>query len=664
MQLSFRNTILTVLISLASGSFLTLMAQDKMHPCASSKIPSHFAKSASLTPGQIAETEKYDVHHYKLDLEMTHTSTFISGVVTLSAKTRVALDTVLLELFPGLNIQNVKRNGQTVAFTRSGSAIKIPANFGALVNFSVSVQYSGTPPTAATNPLGGSGLSNRSSPSWGNQVTWSLSQPFSAYEWWPCKQSLKDKIDSLDVHLTVPSICKAGSNGLLKNVVDLGNGKTRYEWKHKHKISYYLVSVSVAKYVEYNFWAHPENSDSIFIQNFIYDNPATLAQFEQDIARTGDFLEAFSKRYGPYPFPKEKYGHCMAPLSGGMEHQTMTTQGSFNNGLTAHELAHQWFGDFVTCRSWADLWVNEGFATYSEYVMLQDLFPSEAAADMLGIHNSVLSQPGGSVWIEDSLNANRLFSSRLTYNKGAGFLHTLRYLVGNDSLFFQGLRNYLTRFGDSTALGTDVQAELENVSGKSLSSAFEEWYFGEGFPTYSVRWNSTDGNLHIRINQSVSMPAVTPFFSTPLPVRIRRTGRPDTTIVVPISGLITDYFVGNTGNVTSVLSVDPDNWLMNRQGTITKDISLVFTSIGEKQTGNNPVFQVFPNPGNGVFKMQQNFGEKSILKVVDPLGRCLLEKEVGTAEELDLRNHPNGSYVLFLTHPDGKQKTVRQIRKK
>jgi aminopeptidase N len=183
-------------------------------------------------------------------------------------------------------------------------------------NFSVKVFYNGTPPTAATNPLGGSGMSNATSPTWGNKVTWSLSEPFSAYEWWPCKQSLTDKADSCAVKITVPSNCKAGSNGVLENVVDLGNGSTRYEWKHRHPIDFYLISVAVSKYVDYTIYANPIGAPApIPIQNYIYDNPQCLPNFQADIDETVDFMELYWSIFGPYPFADEKYGHCMAPFS-------------------------------------------------------------------------------------------------------------------------------------------------------------------------------------------------------------------------------------------------------------------------------------------------------------------------------------------------------------
>jgi aminopeptidase N len=227
-------------------------------------------KSNTLSVAQIAKTEKYDVHYYGLDLNMTNTTTTLSGNVEMKATTLQALDTVLFELFSTLTISSIQLNGNVVPFTRSNSAVKIAVNFPAGTTFTVKTFYNGTPPTAQTNPLGGSGMTNANSPTWGNEVVWSLSEPFSAYEWFPCKQSLTDKVDSCDVKITVPNSCKAGSNGILTQVVNLGNGNSRYEWKHRHPIDYYLISVSVAQYIEYNIYANPVGAPApILIQNFI-----------------------------------------------------------------------------------------------------------------------------------------------------------------------------------------------------------------------------------------------------------------------------------------------------------------------------------------------------------------------------------------------------------
>ncbi len=212
---------------------------------------------------------------------MTNLSTALSGTVRMDASANESLDSALYELFSGYTITEIRVNGNAVDYSRNNSAIKVPVDAGQNEIFTIETDYSGTPPTAATNPLGGAGMSQDDSPTWGNEVVWSLSEPFSAYEWFPCKQSLTDKADSSFFFITVPSNLKAGSNGLLEQVVDLGNGFSRYEWKHRHPIDYYLISVSVSSYVEYNVYANPIGAPNpILIQNYIYDNLKRSSTFK------------------------------------------------------------------------------------------------------------------------------------------------------------------------------------------------------------------------------------------------------------------------------------------------------------------------------------------------------------------------------------------------
>lgn len=636
---SFINFIFTAVL---------LQAQPKAeHPCAAWKMAVSQAKSNTLSQAQILQSEKYDAGFCFLNLELSNLSTFIRGTVRMEGKTRVALDTLLYELHPFLSISKIKLNGDSVPFLRRNTAVLVAANFPAGTSFTVETSYSGTPPTAGDNPFGDAGISNATSPSWGNQITWTLSQPFSAYEWWPCKQSLRDKLDSVEVHLTIPADCKGGSNGLLRNVVEnLPVGKVRYEWKHRHSIDYYLVSAAVGKYVDYRLYAHPAGGDSVLIQNYIYDNPQTLINFKSAIDETASFLELFSDLFGPYPFGNEKYGHCMAPFGGGMEHQTMTTQGTFNATLTAHELAHQWFGDYVTCASWADIWVNEGFATYCEYLMLENLYPAQAAAEMNGNHNSVLQQNTGAVWVADSLNSNRIFSSRLSYSKGAALIHTLRYLIGNDSLFFAGLRLYLNRFANGTAIGLDLKSALEEVSGVNLDEAFEQWYFGEGHPSYSLRWNTGNGNLFIRLSQTVTAPQVTPLFTTPVQIRFPRTSLPDTVIQIPVSSVNELVLISGMGQATGTPVVDPYNYLINRTSLVQKDPTLVITSGSEIMS---PVKSVFlPAETEGRFRFVPEDAGTWDYQVLDIRGRKLQSGRIASNEELDLSSQPPGQYLIRL----------------
>jgi aminopeptidase N len=607
------------------------------------RIKHQSLKSNSLNLAQIAQTEKYDVNYYKLNLNMTNTSTTLSGYGEMQATAIASIDTVLYELFSSLTISSVSLNGANVPFTRSGSAVKIAANVSPGTSFIIRTNYSGTPPTAQTNPLGGSGMSNATSPSWGNEVVWSLSEPFCAYEWWPCKQSLTDKADSCDVFITVPNSCKAGSNGVLTQVVNLGNGSSRYEWKHRHPIDYYLISVAVAEYVEYNVYANPVGAPSpILIQNYIYNNPQTLPNFQADIDETVDFMELFYDLYGPYPFEDEKYGHCMAPFSGGMEHQTMTTQGFFNPTLTAHELGHQWWGDYVTCASWCDIWVNEGFASYSEQIMLENLYPGQEVQNMQSVHNNVMSQPGGSVWVLDSLNEARIFSGRLTYDKGAAIVHTMRYMLNDDQLFYATLKNFLSSKAFGTAFGVDVRDAFAQASGINFTPFFDEWYFGEGFPTYSVQWKQLGNDALVQISHTSSAPNVTPTFTNPIDLKFVRPGNTDTTIRFDITSNSNLFQINGIGTLSNSISIDPQNWVVNQNGTITMNQLL-----GLESPNGSEGMELYPNPSNEEIYIN-NIPNDCRYSIFDMYGKVQLMDKVSGGNSIKTSSLPSGTYLLVL----------------
>jgi len=603
----------------------------------------HQTRSNTLPLEHIALTEEYDVHFYNLNIALERTSTAISGVVEIHATSKVAvLDTVLFELHGDLTINSILVNGTpSSTFTRVGSAVIVPTNFTIGDAFIITVDYAGTPPTAASNPLGGGGMTNGTSNSWGNQVTWSLSEPFSAFEWWPCKQSLTDKSDSSYVFVTTDATNMAGSNGVLTNIVDLGNGTKRFEWKSNYAIDYYLIAVSVAEYVEYNVYANPTGATNpILIQNFIYNNPNTLPYFQTEIDNTADFIELFSDLYGMYPFADEKYGHCMASFGGGMEHQTMTFQGWFEDGLTAHELGHQWWGDNVTCASWSDIWLNEGFATYSDYLMTTQFHPADSITQMADIHDNVMSVASGSMWCEDSLNTNRIFSGRLSYDKGAAIIHTMRYLINDDVTFFNVLKQYQQIFADSTAHASDFKNVLENVTGMDFSPFFTEWYYGEGFPTYSAEWNQTNSNVLIEITQLTSMPSSVLFFTNDLDVKIIGTDGSSVIQRVEISALNQMVSIPFSATVQSI-EFDPNNWIINQTGSITENVNLV--GIDEKKTDE---IVVFPNPVTDVLYVANTSNAKQV-SIFDLNGRLVLNQSlVDGQNEIMVKDLPKGTYIV------------------
>ena len=507
--------------------------------------------------------DKYDVKFYKLDINVERTSVYIEGNVTIKAKVIASqLDTFVFELKDYFVIDSILINNQKRIFSRVGDDVFVGINsLNVGSNISTQIFYKGMAPNTGTFF---SGISNKTDVTWGNQVTWTLSESFAAKEWFPVKQSLTDKADSAYIFVTTSNENKVGSEGKLTAVVPLPNNKVRYEWKTFYPIDYYLISISVGKYVDYSIYAHPNGiQDSILIQNYIYDNPFTLSNFKTEIDRTPGFIELYSDLFGVYPFYKEKYGHSMAPLGGGMEHQTMTTLGDFNFYLTSHELSHQWWGDNVTCATWSDIWINEGFASYCEYLAAQNLWSQqEAQQHMLQKHNNIMSHPDGSVYIPPYLavDENRIFDGRLSYDKGAAILHNLRFEVGNDSIFFQIFRTVQNHFKDSTITGLDFKAVAEELSGKNFNDFFNQWYFGEGYPTLDIVYGQKNDTLIMNVHQLTSA-VNTPLFKMNMEYKIRcSTGD---TIIKLYHQANTETFKIPMQKQVKGLEIDPNNWVVN-----------------------------------------------------------------------------------------------------
>jgi aminopeptidase N len=633
--------------------------EGKLH-CSAAHRHEQMNRQSNVSPVHLELMNQYDVTFYHLDVSLERTSTYINGNVLIKANVQTQqMEQFAFELHPDLVIDSAKVNGQLLPVSRNGgeATITLPAPLPNAEMFEVAVFYKGTPPSGASAAIG-NGLSNATAQDWNKQVTWSLSEPFSAYEWWPCKQVLTDKADSVYVFVTTSSDNRVGSNGLLTAQAPLPNNKIRYEWKSRYPVDYYLVSVAVSDYQEYSFYAKPEGlSDSILIQNYLYSHPDLLPTFQNDINETAPLLVLYSRLFGLYPFWKEKYGHSMAPMGGGMEHQTMTTQSTFVFGLTAHELAHQWFGDKVTCNSWSHIWLNEGFATYSEYLALENLRDDVSKQAWLSQkHNSVMTTSGGSIYVEDTTNVSRIFNGRLTYNKGGAIIHTIRYLLNDDDLFFNVLRTFLDRYAYSTASGEDFKAVLEEASGKDFTDFFNEWYYGEGYPVYNVSWNQRDGTFYLRNTQTTSS-EVTPFFSTPVEFWIQMQEGEDTIVSFTPSQKSETYSLALAGEVIAV-TVDPANWIINKDN-VARDTTLVSVIAGIATNEEKVI--VYPNPCDDVLYLKNVFNGSAKAEVYDLAGRLVNAAVLGLDASLDTRMLRTGTYILKISKED-QIKRVRFVK--
>lgn len=330
----------------------------------------------------------------------------------------------------------------------------------------------------------------------------------------------------------------------------------------------------------------------------------------------------------------------MAPFGGGMEHQTMTTQGNFNFTLTAHELAHQWFGNKVTCGSWKDIWVNEGFASYAEYLAYELINPNQARPHMNSFHDQAMSEPGGSIYVDDTSNVGRIFSSRLSYKKGAALVHMIRYLVNDDAVFFQGLRDYLATYAYATAYGTDFKSSMENTSGVSLTALFEDYYFGEGYPTFSLRYKkSSNGRVYLKLLQTTSMPSITPLFRIPVEIKLLSASG-DTTIKMMSDAPEVLFDFEYSRNV-STAQIDPNQWILNQSGSVLQDNTLSIENEWENQS-----VSIFPNPASDIVQLK-NFTIGEPVYIYEANGKLVQTIQINSSiETVQIKTLAAGVYQI------------------
>jgi len=594
-----------------------------------------------------------DINYYKLNLNITYSPQNISGIVTVTATAvQNQLSAFFLDLVNQLQVKSVKLNGTAaLAYTQPANSdqlvITLDRAYSMGEKFSVDIAYQGIP---GSRGFGSFEFSSHN----GIPIIWSLSEPYGAKDWWPSKDTPADKADSSDVWITATGNYVSVSNGLLTGVTDNGDGTKTYKWKNSYPIAGYLISVAMTNYQLYQNQFEYETGKFMPVTHYFY--PEHLSEYQSLLDKTVGMLQIFTDKYGPYPFTREKYGHAEFGWSGGMEHQTCTSIG--NGGLSettvAHELSHQWFGDKVTCKDWNNIWLNEGFATYSESVYLQAKYGNQQfLSDITGKMSSAKSA-AGSVYVQNITDVNTIFNYSGTYAKGAVVLHMLRGIVG-DNVFFNIMKQYAGQPGLAYNVATteDFERVAENVSGLDLSYFFSEWIYGQNYPKYSFGWASKEVlnnnySVLIEVNQSVNNTPV--YFTMPIQIRITTsTGVQNVTIFN--NQLSQTFEIQVTGQPTAV-EFDPDNWIL-------KDVSKVILpdSVNGKIPAAYSLSQNYPNPFNPgtIIKYQIPVSGNVSLKIYDDLGKEVAVLTAGFhsagifSNNFDIRRYGLASGVYFYT---------------
>jgi len=508
-----------------------------------------------------ASTENFDINFYRCEWYIDPSVRAISGKVTSCFTIVSATDKIVFDLSDTLTVDSVTYHGNLLTFQKianDGLQLQFPAVLNIGQKDSVAVYYRGVPRSKAAFQAFSAAVHN------GVPVIWTLSEPYGAKEWWPCKNGLTDKADSMDIIITSPAAYRATTNGVLTSETIAGSNKIAF-FKHRYPIATYLVAMAVTNYVTDIDSVQIGNKTMAVKMNAFPENESDFAYATYTAKQC---LPKFSELFGDYPFIREQYSQTQCG-GGGMENQTNTFIGSNWNQLVAHELGHHWFGDHVTCGSWQHIWLNEGFANYMQFIFVQNFNSGLINAHLQYYLNLITSEAGGSVFVSDTTNPTRVFDSRLTYAKGGYAVHMLRGILG-DSLFFKGLRQYLNDpvVANGFATTADLERNLEQISGKNLRSFFQKWIYGEGYANYSATWSQNRNNwAKVQINQTTSNPSVA-FYDMPVQLQFRNSSK-DTTVTIN-NQLNGEVFWVNPGFAADTMLIDPNYWILAKDRVVKK----------------------------------------------------------------------------------------------
>lgn len=515
---------------------------------------------------------KFDVLDYKIYVDIR--SCFITpfpknftGKVTVKLRVDSTLNSIQLNAVnTSMTINSVGLSGSS--FSHSSNVLTINLNRTYIPGEILEVLVNYTHNNVTDNAFYAS-----------NGMIFTDCEPEGARKWFPCYDKPSDKA-TLDLTAKVPGTARLGSNGRLNDSTVTGD-TIYYHWISRDPVSTYLIVMSgkVNYKLDIVYWHKISNpSDSVPIR-FYYnsgENPATMK------TKIIPMMTHYSQKFGEHAFEKNGFATLNSSFTwGGMENQTLTSlcQNCWNENIISHEFGHQWFGDLITCGTWADIWLNEGFATYLEAIWFENTggytsYKNDIVADA----NSYLSgNPGWPMynpsWAIVTPNTNDLFNTEITYYKGACVLHMLRYTLG-DSLFFSVIKSYATdslggfKYGNSVT--DDFTAKISAAAGQDLSWFVNQWVKEANHPVYQNYYSiipngGSNWSVSFIARQTQTNSA---FHKMPVVVKVSFTTGSDSTIKI-MNDANYQTFVFNFSRQPTGLTFDPNNDIVLKQATTT-----------------------------------------------------------------------------------------------
>ncbi|MGD9548622.1 MAG: M1 family metallopeptidase [Candidatus Krumholzibacteriia bacterium] len=501
--------------------------------------PAHgFAPWALVPPGDAPKDETppprsddrgFDVSSYDLELMIDTEARRISGLVAVGLRAlEPRLRRITLDLVSVLDCTAVSSGAGPLPFTHEGDSLVVilPSPLAEAGPETLTITWEGRPLPHGSFDAGFMWRTHDGGtpddPADDRPVVATIVEPWSAHSWWPCKDHPSDKA-LVSLAATVPDGLTLISNGTLVSTTEPEPGLIRYAWREAYPMATYLVSIALTDYVTWTEACTPAGGPPVDLEFHAF--PQDREKAEIDLAPTCAMLEMMTDLAGPYPFAGEKYAQAEIKWIGAMEHQTATSISQFfitgdrrHETIVIHELAHQWFGDSLTPRRWADIWLNEGFARYAEALWIEREYGAEAYRDFMhdiGINRhpdlfageGILSDPAP------------ILPNLLIYNKGAWVLHLLRGLIGEDA-FFRFLHDYATDPALAQA-NVDTPAMIavaEAAAGRPLGGFFAPLLDTDAVPLVQAEARVDPARPHQAVVTLVQRRS--PLFELAVPVRL------------------------------------------------------------------------------------------------------------------------------------------------